>query len=321
MTSGETARTATRDTGAVVSRVVDVAGVPMSALVAEVPRPRAVVLALHGGAVSPAYFDAPGQPRLSLLRTGAALGCTVIALARPGYGASAGHAEEAASAQRRVDLAYGAVDALLGSHRQPADLGAGLFVLAHSVGSELAVRMAADERGDGLLGLEISGTGLRYHEGAGILDPANGNGMPRAGSIRGLIWGPEHLYPPGVVGHPDLRAAGPPYEGRIVPTWTSDLPKLAARVRVPVRYVLAEHETVWRPGRAALEEVAALFTASPRVRVDEQPDAGHNMSLGHAAAAYHLKALAFAEECAVARTRSDTDSSDTDSSDNDPMGE
>ncbi|QFG27572.1 alpha/beta hydrolase [Actinomadura sp. WMMB 499] len=279
--------------------MVEVDGVPMSALVAAVPRPRAVVLALHGGAVSPAYFDAPGHPRLSLLRTGAALGFTVVALARPGYGASAPHAERVARAERRVDLAYGAVHALLG----PAPRGAGLFVLAHSVGSELAVRMAARGNGDGLLGLEMSGTGRRHHDrAAALLGPGDGNRdrLPPAGSIRHLIWGPEHLYPDGTIGHPALRSAAPAYEGGVVAGWNSDLPELAARVRVPVRYTLAEHETVWRPGRAALEEVAALFTAAPRVAVDEQAGGGHNLSLGFAAAAYHWKALAFAEECAAA---------------------
>jgi hypothetical protein len=68
------------------ARVVEVGGIPMSALVAEVQRPRAVVVALHGGGATPAYFDAPAHPRLSLLRAGAALGFTVIALERPGYG-------------------------------------------------------------------------------------------------------------------------------------------------------------------------------------------------------------------------------------------
>ncbi|MFV2174586.1 serine aminopeptidase domain-containing protein [Actinomadura sp. LOL_016] len=290
----------------VAPRTAEVDGVAMSALVAEVPRPRAVVLALHGGAVSTAYFDAPGRPRLSLLRTGAALGFTVIALDRPGYGASAAHAERIAPAARRVDLAYRAVDALLGSRPR----GAGLFVLAHSVGCELALRMAAGERGDGLLGLEMSGTGRRHHDrAAGVLGPGGGNGtrLPPAGSIRDLIWGPEHLYPEGTVGHPLLRSPAPAYEGGVVQNWPSDLPELAARVRVPVRYILAEHETVWRPGRAALDDVAALFTASPRVAVDEQAGGGHNLSLGFAAAAYHWKALAFAEECATARTTSDND--------------
>ena len=64
-------------------------GVPMSGLVAEVEDPRAVIVAIHGGATSSAYFDCPGHPRLSLLRLAAAQGFTAIALDRPGYGASA----------------------------------------------------------------------------------------------------------------------------------------------------------------------------------------------------------------------------------------
>lgn len=309
---GDGGRARDRSGGAVEARVVDVDGVPMSARVAAVPHPRATVLALHGGAVSTAYFDAPGHPRLSLLRTGAALGFTVVALDRPGYGASAPHAERVAPAERRVDLAYRAVDALLGSRPR----GAGLFVLAHSVGCELAVRMAACERGDALLGLELSGTGVRHHDrAAGILAPRDGNRLPPARSIRGLIWGPDELYPPDVIGHPALQSRSPAYEGEVVPPWPSRLPGLAARVRVPVRYTLAEHETVWRPGRAALDEVAALFTGSPRVAVDEQAGGGHNLSLGYAAAAYHWKALAFAEECASARTRPRTHA------DTDPTGE
>ncbi|MDF2583547.1 MAG: hypothetical protein K0R33_2190, partial [Mycobacterium sp.] len=67
-------------------RVVMVGAVPMSALVAAVPEPRAVIVAIHGGATSSAYFDCPGRPDLSLLRTAAAQGFTVIALDRPGYG-------------------------------------------------------------------------------------------------------------------------------------------------------------------------------------------------------------------------------------------
>jgi len=54
-------------------------------------------------------------------------------------------------------------------------------------------------------------------------------------------------------------------------------------------------------GPPALAEIAALFTASPRVVTEEQPGSGHNLSLGLAAPAYHLKVLAFAEECALAR--------------------
>jgi hypothetical protein len=48
-------------------------------------------------------------------------------------------------------------------------------------------------------------------------------------------------------------------------------------------------------------DIASLFTASPQVVTAEQPDAGHNLSVGLSAMAYHLKVLSFAEECALAR--------------------
>lgn len=66
----------------------DIDGVPMSGLLSAVPNPRAVIIALHGGASRPDYFDAPGHPQHSLLRMGALLGFTVIAPDRPGYGSS-----------------------------------------------------------------------------------------------------------------------------------------------------------------------------------------------------------------------------------------
>jgi hypothetical protein len=72
-------------------------------------------------------------------------------------------------------------------------------------------------------------------------------------------------------------------------------------VRVPVQVGVGQHERVWQSGPEGLAEVAALFTASPRVNVHEQPDAGHNLSVGLAARAYHLALLSFVEECLVRR--------------------
>lgn len=83
-------------------RVVLADGVPMSALVAEAPEPRAVVVALHGGATTSAYFDCPGHPELSLLHAGVAAGFTVVALDRPGYGASAPYPEAMARPEQPI---------------------------------------------------------------------------------------------------------------------------------------------------------------------------------------------------------------------------
>ena len=286
--------------------VVDIGGIPMSARIREAPRPRAVIVALHGGATDSGYFDAPDQPRLSLLATGAALGFTVIALDRPGYGTSAVHADRMASGAQRVDLAYAAVDRLLETRPR----GAGVFLMAHSMGCVLAVEMAADERGADLLGLEIAGIGREYQPHAAVALEArrrNGPGHRTAGmTMRDIVWGPGHLYPEGAVGAPGLSASASPHESDDSDRWASDFPELAARVRVPVHYSLGDHEAVWRSGPPALAEVSELFTASARVAVDEQACGGHNLSLSRSAMAYHLKVLSFAEECVLARENADS---------------
>lgn len=278
-------------------RVVIVDGVPMSALVAEAPQPRAVVLALHGGGTTAAYFDCPGHPELSLLRLGASLGFTVVALDRPGYGSSAPYPEAMTLPEQRVRLAYAALDRIVG--QWPG--GAGLFVMAHSNGCELALRMAADERGANLLGIEIAGTGRHYHPAArDVLNIATATYRPPG--LGELLWHPTQLYPADVLGGITKAATGAPYEAAMVTTWPRhDFPALAAQVRVPVRFSVAEHEKVWQSDPAALAEIAAMFSAAPRFITNEQRGAGHNLSLGHTAAAYHLKVLSFAEECVVGR--------------------
>ena len=79
--------------------------------------------------------------------------------------------------EQRVALAYGAVDKILGASPR----GAGLFLLGHSAGCELAVRMAADERAEQeLIGLELAGTGVRYHPATAktLIRPATATARP-----------------------------------------------------------------------------------------------------------------------------------------------
>ena len=289
-----------------VSRAVVVDGIPMSALMSEAPRPRAVVVALHGGAVTSGYFDSPVSPRLSLLTAGAALGFTVIALDRPGYGASAPYTERMPTFASRVGLAYATIESFLAGRPR----GAGVFLMGHSMGCVLAVQMTADSRGQDLLGLEIAGIGLRPHpEASTFMGPLTRGerrpARPAPATLRDALWTPPHLYPAGAA-EALAVSPSPGYEGDDVRGWVGSFPSLAAGVRVPVHYSLGDHERVWSSGPAALAEVASLFTASPRVVAAEQAAAGHNLSLGLSAMAYHLKVLSFAEECALSREYSDS---------------
>lgn len=274
-------------------RVVVVDGVPMSALIAEAANPRAVIVAIHGGGTNAIYFDCPGHPSLSLLRSGAAAGFTVIALDRPGYGSSAPYPEAMAQPEQRINLAYRAIERILGQH----SYGAGLFLMGHSGGCELALRMAADERGGDLLGIELAGTGRHYHPAArDILKTATRERRPSG--LRELLWHPERLYPPEVLTGATAYPGAPPYEDQMVSDWArQDFPALAPAVRVPVQFSVAEHERVWQSDAAALADIVDMFSAAPRFTIHRQPDAGHNLSLGHTAADYHRQVFEFIDEC------------------------
>nr|WP_179342218.1 alpha/beta fold hydrolase [Streptomyces sp. alain-838] len=277
---------------------LDVLGRPVGVLVAEAPEPRAVVYALHGGSSGKEYFDSDVDPSLSLLRLGPGLGFTVVAPDRPGYGRGAAEAHEA-SPEERTDRLYATLDAALAA----LNPGRGTFLMAHSMGCVSAVRMAADSRGADLLGLEISGTGRAAHTAADAYwtgRTARRRPARTLPSLRELVWGPEDLYPRGAH-RAAPNAASPPFEGSDYRGWAEELSVLAARIRVPVRHSVAEHEGWWRSDPRSLASVAALFTAAPFVESVVERGAGHNISLGLTARAYHLRVLAFAEQCLAVR--------------------
>lgn len=271
-------------------RVVIADEIPMSGLVAPAPEPRAVIVAVHGGATSAAYFDCPGRPELSLLRAAADQGFTAIALDRPGYGASAVYSTEFGDPARRVASASQAVDKILGQEPR----GAGVFLVGHSAGCELALRLATAR--DDVLGVELAGTGLRYSEAArSIISEATVTSRPAG--LRDLLWEPTELYPDEVLTGA-LSAPGVAYEGKVTANWPRrDFPDLAAQLRVPVQFSVAEHEKVWESTDDAVTAIMALFSRAPRTKTNLVPNSGHNLSVGLAAGEYHRDVVSFVNEC------------------------
>ncbi|MFF3909945.1 alpha/beta hydrolase [Streptomyces sp. NPDC001848] len=266
---------------------LEAAGVTLSCLLAEVPdgEPRATVVALHGGGMTAGYFDGQAHPDLSLLTLGARLGFTVLAVDRPGYGLSAARLPEGQTLAEQAEVLQAALEAFAARYAT----GAGFFLLAHSYGGKLALVTAA--RADGLLALDVSGCGHRYG-----VEPADLLEIGR-GAHRGRNWGPLWLYPPGTfrsIG--SVIAPMPAREAAEVAHWPALFEDLAPRVRIPVRLTFAEHEAWWLHEERDLADLTAHLAAAPVVRVERQPAAGHNISLGRAARAYHLRALAFFEE-------------------------
>ena len=280
----------------------DLDGIGMSGLVARVAQPRGVVLALHGGGSRAAYFHGPVHPDQSLLRVAAGLGYTTLALDQPGYAASAGQVG-GWSLDRRADLIARTLSAMVD------DVGAGVVVIAHSQGTQVATHLAA--RSASVIGLEISGTGLERRDPRASpagdrnapLDPADRSAQGRR--VFQTIWGDPGLYPDGALAREHTRStATPPSELPDALAWPTRFPQVAARITVLVRITVAEHEGFWQSSPESQARIAALFTAAPRVQTAVQPDAPHNISLSLAARAYHLHVLAFAEECVLWARRS-----------------
>ncbi|MFG2296229.1 alpha/beta hydrolase [Streptomyces sp. NPDC048603] len=273
---------------------LDAGGIPLSGLLAEPAgaAPRAVLVALHGGGMSAGYFDGRAIPGQSLLSLAAGAGATALALDRPGYGASAPYLPEGLDLAGQTRLLYAA----LAGFARGRDLGAGLFLVAHSSGGRLALSAAAEPRGElPLLGVDVSGLGRAFAVERHELPASDGRGAWRR------HWGALRFYPPGAfrLGQELVRPT-PEREVRDVLGWPRAYPGIAARVRVPVRFTFAEQEQWWRHDEAALGELLEPL-AAPRVTVARQSDAGHNISLGWAARTYHLRVLAFLEECLLAR--------------------
>lgn len=283
--------TSTPDPG-VRSVRLDADGTPVSALVSEPgpTPPRATVVALHGAGMSAGYFHGRARPDQSLLSLGTRLGFTVLAVDRPGYGASAGELPEGQGVEGQArSLGYALRD-----FRDRHDTGDGIFLLGHSFGGKLALAFAADHAPDDLVGLDLSGCGHRYAQ-----TPGSTSSRPDRGDVR-RNWGRLSLYPPDT-----FRTSGalvsrvPELELQSARVWEKTFDTLADRVRAPIRFTFAEFEAWWRHDASALADLESRLSSAPRVLIDRQPDAGHNLSLGWAARSYHLRALGFLEECLV----------------------
>jgi pimeloyl-ACP methyl ester carboxylesterase len=284
-----------------VDVVIDADGVPISGLLA-VPdsEPRALVVALHGGGLRAVYFDGRVHSDTSFLTLAAGLGHVALSLDRPGYGASAATLPDGLHLPDQARVTLAAIEVFRSEH----GIDAPLVLLGHSFGMKLALQIAATANANGLIGVDCSGAGVRYnHELRSYpgLDPDGTISLTAAERME-LFWGPAHLYPPRALDR-DHRPTAPVPSAEAVDSvaWPELLREIAPKVRVPVRYTVADGERWWDVRPETLAEFVALFTASPRVEVAHQVRAGHNISLGWTARAYHLHVSAFVEECLVDR--------------------
>jgi pimeloyl-ACP methyl ester carboxylesterase len=263
-----------------------------------------LVVAVHGGGYTSAYFDVPGY---SLLDRAAALGVPIIAVDRPGYGGSS-----SVPTNGSVFLANAeALEHLIGELWRTHGAGAaGVVLIGHSIGVPISLAIAAHTPEWPLLGVAVSGCLLREPEHfaaiwASIPDlTLRSPDDQKATRMFGPDWTrrddmPEAAY---FANEPVLKAELVESSS----SWHSLFRDLAPRISVPVHLRIGEFDALWIADDEQIAEFAAALTSSPSVDAAFFPAAGHAIDYHRVGAAFQTQQLAFALHCAALRlTKSD----------------
>lgn len=258
-----------------------------------------LVVAIHGGTYTGRYFDVEGA---SLLTRASHLGIPIVAVDRPCYGHSGGLEPENATILNSAKVLNAAMEDLW---QRYAEKTRGIFLIGHSIGAAVAILMASMKRGWPLLGIAISGLGMRPP----LQVSEQWRELPSVPTIHLLaelkdllMFGPPETY------LDDVRArahaadyATPRSELQdIVFAWPDILTEACARVEVPVHYRQPEFDNLWVVNEKEVQAFKNCFTASPFVDAALLLNAGHCIDLHHAGGQFQLQQLNFALRCSAA---------------------
>ncbi|MFA7554617.1 MAG: alpha/beta fold hydrolase [Spongiibacteraceae bacterium] len=279
--------------------VLTVNGIQLSAKLAEPVSggAKAVILAVPGGGYTGAYWHHPACLDASLLTLGAGLGYQVIALDRPGYGLSEYDFPDGMELNEQAGIIADLVMQL------SVETGLGVFLVGHSMGGILSLMASSLPHSKNLLGIDVAGVPRRFSEELAAAMAAVFCGedkVPPGRGARAMFYGPRGTFNPVLYDERDASSRESPLsELSDSINWPDCFADVAANIVVPVQYTLGEYELVTRCDWGALNDTGLLFSASPRVQLHRQVDAGHNISLHYVGRAYHLRVLAFFDEVLI----------------------
>ena len=254
-----------------------------------------LIIAIHGGTYTSAYFDLPG---FSLLDRAMANGVPIVAIDRPGYGQSAplppAEATIAGQAAFLVEPLCEVADRF--------GQGRGVVLIGHSIGGAIAATIAGQPGDLPIVGLAVSGVGLRTPDQSGM----------RSAVLPDLpfIDTPPELKDMVMFGPPGSFAAPMPAAGHaadapapraellaIVTSWQADVATTLGRIKVPVHYRQAEIDRLWVVDESEVAGFARALTGSPRVDAQMMRGTGHCMDFHRIAAAFQTQQIGFALQC------------------------
>lgn len=259
---------------------------------------RPLIIAIHGGTYSSAYFDVPGY---SLIDRAAALELPIIALDRPGYGDTTPLAPQDATIAKNAER----LDGVIGDVWERYGRGhSGVFIIGHSIGGAITVSIAAKRPSWPLIGIAVSGVGLvtpqESHEQWSALPDIPVIDLPAEVKDQ-VMFGPRWTFSSDMPACSHVADAPVPRAELIdiVSTWHSSVKDIASRVQVPVHYRQGEFDRLWITDAGQVECFGAAFSASPVVDAALYRSAGHCIDFHRLGFAFQLEQLAFALQCAV----------------------
>ena len=257
-----------------------------------------LIVALHGGGYSSAYFDRSG---FSLLEKAQALHIPVIALDRPGYADSEVRGSEDYSHLQTAVLVSTAIGALW---TQRGGEKSGIVLVGHSIGGAIALMIAALDPAWPLLGVAVSGVGLANAPGDleawQSLPPIPFIEFPA--SLKDIkMFGAEGTYQQDAPRRSHEADAPAPRQELIdvVTAWPDDAEAWLAKVNVPIQYRQGGDDALWQVNAGEIKRFAAACVAAPFVDAALVEHAGHCIDFHHLGAAFQLEQLSFALRCGV----------------------
>ncbi len=257
-----------------------------------------LIIALHGGTYTSAYFDVPGY---SLLARAESLGIGILAIDRPSYGRSTRVADSDSVILKNAEV----LDHLIGELWDAFGTGtAGIVVIGHSIGGAVTTALAARHPSWPLLGIAMSGCLLQTPTESGAAWAALPDEylVEMPGVIKeSVMFGPDWTRSDAMPEASHVADAMVPKAELIdiTSTWTAGVRSTDAQVTVPVHTRQGEFDHLWITDAQQVADFGATFTAAPLVDAKLFGGAGHCIDFHRGGKAFQLEQLAFALACCV----------------------
>ena len=258
-----------------------------------------LIVALHGGSYTSAYFDVPG---FSLLDRAAARNVPIVALDRPCYGDT----EPLDPGTETILNSAARLDAIIGELAgQLLGQGRAIVLVGHSIGAAIALAVAARQPSWPLTGVAVSGMCLDSPPEAGTAWAA----LPEItmvelpGTLKdAVMFGPEDTFDSTMPGLSHAADAPVPRAELIdiVTGWPALADSVLGEVRVPVHYRLGEFDRLWLSDADQVARFAAKLSAAPRVDAALMRGVGHCIDFHRGGMEFQAEQIDFALACGEA---------------------